>query len=148
MREGQPIKLEGVPARPVESENEGIPRVPPKWLKHDKATLRFYAYFQEPVHESKVENFRVRKCIIYYYMEDDTLHIIEPRIENSVIFIIIIYYQGIPQGVFLKRHKVPKDDTPTSDYITFMDLNIGWNFTVYGRVFRIVKCDEFTRRFY
>ena len=32
------------------------------------------------------------------YLDDDTIHIIESRVENS----------GIPQGVFLKRHKLPK----------------------------------------
>jgi hypothetical protein len=47
--------------------------------------LCFYAYFQEPVVENPNENFRVRKCIIYYYLDDDTFHIIEPRIENAGI---------------------------------------------------------------
>ena len=28
------------------------------------------------------------------------------------------------------------------------DLNIGQNFNVYKRVFRIVDCDEFTKRFF
>jgi hypothetical protein len=30
-------------------------------------------------------------------LDDDSVHIIEPRIINS----------GIPQGIFLKRHKLP-----------------------------------------
>lgn len=135
MREGVPAKLEGVPARPEAPEHEGIPKRPPKWLKYDKQTLRFYGYFQEPVHESSVENFRVRKCVILYYLEDDSLYITEPRVENS----------GIPQGIFLKRHKVPK---PEGDHYTYNDLNLATNIDVYGRVFRIVDCDEFTRKFY
>lgn len=40
----------------------------------------------------------MRKVKIYYYLADETLFITEPKIENS----------GIPQGVFLKRQKVPK----------------------------------------
>jgi hypothetical protein len=35
----------------------------------------------------------VRKLIIYYYLDDNSLSIIEPKKENS----------GIPQGAFLKR---------------------------------------------
>jgi hypothetical protein len=60
--------------------------------------LKFDAYFQEPVHESSQENFRIRQCIFNYHLDDDTIYITEKRQENS----------GIPQGVFLKRHKVPK----------------------------------------
>jgi hypothetical protein len=87
--------------------------------------------------ENPNENYRVRKCIVYYYLEDDTVHIIESRVENS----------GIPQGIFLKRHKVPLPDEPTSHY-QWKDLNLGCNLDVYGRVFRIVDCDDFTRRFF
>jgi len=135
MREGVPANLEGVPPRSEEAEHEGIPKRPPKWLKYDKQALRFFGYFQEPVHESNVENFRVRKCVIIYYLDDDTIHITEPKVENS----------GIPQGVFLKRHKVPK---PDGGNYTHSDLNLGMNFDVYGRMFRIMDCDDFTKKFY
>jgi hypothetical protein len=74
---------------------------------------------------------------MYYYLDDDTMHIIEKRVENS----------GIPQGVFLKRHKVPKPSNPTESF-TWRDLSLGMNFEVYQRVFRIVDCNEFTRKFY
>ena len=135
MREGSPAKLEGVPARPEEPEHEGIPKRPPKWLKYDKQALRFYAYFQEPVHESSVENFRVRKCVVLYYLDDDTIHITEPKVENS----------GVPQGIFLKRHKVPM---PDGGVYTYNELNLAMSLDVYGRVFRIIDCDEFTAKFY
>lgn len=61
--------------------------------------LNFKIYFQEPVVESSAENYRIHQCTMYYYLEDDTLHILEDRKENA----------GLPQGVFLKRHKVPVD---------------------------------------
>lgn len=39
MRDGDPMKLTGIPARkPVE--NDAIPRIAPKWLKHDKQVCR------------------------------------------------------------------------------------------------------------
>ena len=82
-------------------ENESIPRVQPPWIKYDRKVLRFYAYFQEHVVESRLENYRLRKVKIYYYLADETFFITEPKIENS----------GIPQGVFLKRQKVPKPGT-------------------------------------
>jgi len=95
LREGAPQGLTGVPKRAAQ-ENDAIPRVAPKWLKHDRHVLKFDSYFLEPVVESRDENYRIRKCIIYFYLDDDTFHIIEPRVQNS----------GIPQGVFLKRAKL------------------------------------------
>lgn len=51
------------------------------------------AYFQESVVENDLENFRIRKCYLYYYLSDGTIHVEEPKICNS----------GIVQGMFLKR---------------------------------------------
>jgi EF-hand domain-containing protein 1 len=66
------------------------------------------------------------------------MHIIEKRLENS----------GIPQGIFLKRHKVPKPDITPPQYYHWQDLNLRMNLELYGRVFRIVDCDQFTRMFF
>ncbi len=49
--------------------------------------LRFYGYFKESVVESNIENHRIRKVVLYYYLEDDSMHVAEPRQDNS----------GIPQ---------------------------------------------------
>lgn len=55
--------------RPREAqENDGVPKIAPKWLKHDRQVLNFKCYFQEPVVENPDENFRVRKCILYFYL--------------------------------------------------------------------------------
>ena len=97
--------------------------------------LKFHAYFLEPVVENPDENYRIRKCIVFFYLDDDTLHIIEPRVENS----------GIPQGIFLKRHKLPKANGEPYDWT---DLRLGMDLNVYTRVFRIIDCDDFTRAFY
>lgn len=37
--------------------------------------LRFYAYFKEGIGERRDENMRVRKCTLYYYLSDGTIHI-------------------------------------------------------------------------
>jgi len=135
MRTGAPQALTGVPKRPAQ-QNDAIPRVPPKWLKHDRHVLNFKSYFLEPVVENPTENYRIRKCIIYFYLDDDTFHIIEPRVPNS----------GIPQGIFLKRAKLLKPDG-SGDY-DWPDLRLGMDLNVYNRVFRIMDCDDFTRSYY
>lgn len=47
----------------------------------------------------------------------------------------------------MKRHKVPRPDDPTQSY-TWADLDLGFNLNVYGRVFRITECDDFTTKFF
>ena len=45
--------------------------------------LRFYGYYKEGVVESNIENHRVRKVILYYYLEDGSMHAAEPKQDNS-----------------------------------------------------------------
>jgi len=46
------------------------------------------------------------------------------------------------QGSFIKRHKIPKPDgTPYTE----RDVRVGENTCMYGKVFRIVDADSFTR---
>lgn len=49
--------------------------------------LRFFGYFQEAVTESNIENHRVRRVVVLYYLADDTMQVTEPKQDNS----------GIPQ---------------------------------------------------
>ena len=44
--------------------------------------LTYDAYFKQTVHESPQEYYRVRCVKIYYYLEDDTMSVVEPAIEN------------------------------------------------------------------
>ena len=52
---------------------EGAPA--PAWVAFDRKVLSFKAYFQENVVEKREETFRVRKCIILFYLEDDTIQV-------------------------------------------------------------------------
>jgi len=113
------------------------PRISPAWLKHEKQVLRFYGFFQEHVIESAEENSRYRNVSIMFYMEDGTMSIAEPKVENS----------GIPQGSFLKRHRVPKSGGATG-FLGPDDFRIGENIEIYGRIYQITGCDRFTRWFY
>lgn len=122
--------------------------VPPAWEAFDKTCLRFEAYFQESVHESNDENYRIRKCKILFYPMDDTLQINESKTDNS----------GMPQGVLVARSKVPKAGNPLAtsivaevqhedEYFTVHDFNVGDEVTIYGRTFKITNCDAFTNKF-
>ena len=44
--------------------------------------LRFDAYFKQTVHESASEHFRIREVRIFYYLEDDSISVVEPLVEN------------------------------------------------------------------
>lgn len=65
----------------------------PKWIAKDKQVLRFDSYFLEIIpdeeqHLHGLENERLHNCIILYYLEDDSIKVVEPHHPNS----------GIPQG--------------------------------------------------
>lgn len=94
--------------------------------------LRFYAYFKEDVQFSRDEVYRVRPVIIYYYLEDDSMCIYEPIVENS----------GLWQGKRLKRQRVPKNER--GEHYEYKDLNLGIDLVVYVRKYHITNCDEFT----
>ena len=50
--------------------------------------LKFHGYFKSTVHESPDEHHRVRRIDLFYYLEDDSIAVVEPHDENS----------GLPQG--------------------------------------------------
>merc|ERR1711939_658453 len=95
----------------------------PAYVALDRMVLRFFAYYKEAVHESRMENYRVRKCTILYYLEDNTIQVNEPKEENS----------GIPQGQFIKRHRVTKG---RGQFYTVVDMKLGCDLNFYGRSLR------------
>ena len=99
--------------------------------------LRFYGYFKESVVESRLENHRVRKLIIFYYLEDRSIQLIEPKQVNS----------GAPQGIFLKRQMVIKQDGSQMPFEP-TDFNVGTDLGLCGRSIRIYDCDSYTREFF
>jgi len=131
IREEKPPTIEDIVPK-----NMRHPRLAPAWLKHEKQVLRFYGFFQEHVTESAEENARYRNVRIMFYMEDGTMSVTEPKVENS----------GIWQGNLLKRHRVPKPDD--SGFYGPDDLRVGEMIDLYSRVYRITGADRFTRWFY
>jgi len=110
----------------------------PAFVALDKLVLEFNGYFKEPVHESPSENYRVRRVNIHYYLEDDTICILEPKQNNS----------GMPQGVFLRRHRVPRNERDVSaGFYTLDDFGVGVELPIYGLVYRITDANGSTREY-
>ncbi|NXY19486.1 EFHC1 protein, partial [Atrichornis clamosus] len=110
-------------------------RFTPAFVAFDKKVLKFDAYFQEEVPTSAEEHYRIRQVGIFYYLEDDSMCVIEPVVKNS----------GLLQGKLMKRHRVPKNEQ--GDFYHWKDLNLGINLPMYGRTYRLVNCDSFTKVF-
>ncbi len=79
--------------------------------------------------------FRVRRVVIYYYLEDDTLQVFEPKVDNA----------GIPQGAFVKRHKVPRSAADGGGFISPEHIRVGKTLNVYARTIHVTDADNFTR---
>ncbi|KAL3318897.1 EF-hand domain-containing member C2 [Cichlidogyrus casuarinus] len=133
---------QALPGQRIEAPRSNFPKgcsdqAYPAFVVFDKIALSFDAYCQESVFEKREERYRIRRVKIYFYPEDDTIQILEPRTKNS----------GIPQGVILRRRRVNKPKPFCDQFYTFHDLNIGVELEVYGKKYRIVNCDQFTNRF-
>ncbi|CAJ1333237.1 unnamed protein product, partial [Effrenium voratum] len=107
----------------------------PAWDAFDRHVLRFSGYFKESVVETNLENYRVRKVTIYYYLEDDTCQIQEPKQDNS----------GMPQGQLIRRHRFP---SAQGGYLKAEDLRVGETLQIYGRSIFVTDCDPFTREYF
>ncbi|XP_026151493.1 EF-hand domain-containing family member C2 isoform X2 [Mastacembelus armatus] len=109
----------------------------PSWVAFDKQVLCFEAYFQEAVPEARDETYRIRKCNIYFYLEDDTIQVVEPEYKNS----------GIPQGTFIHRHRIPLPPPNDDQFYNVFHFNINQQMVLYSRTFTLTNCDTFTRNF-
>ncbi|CAB3361910.1 Hypothetical predicted protein [Cloeon dipterum] len=125
---------------------EGQVQPAPKnhWLHFDKQVLKFDADCFE-------ENGRMRKCQFFYYLEDDTIQVVEPRVTNSGCF----------QGTLIHRHRIPMPAkwqknrenvaqvnsmaAHASGFFSVACLNVGNTLEIYGRRFVLTDCDKFTR---
>ncbi|KAJ6636335.1 EF-hand domain-containing protein 1 [Pseudolycoriella hygida] len=107
----------------------------PHFVRYDKIKLTFKAFFKQSVPESGQEHYRIRFVNIMYFMDDDTMTVIEPKVENC----------GFPQGRLVRRGKIPKN--LNGEFYYWKDLNIGIDIDLFGIVYHITDCDEFTRDF-
>lgn len=61
-----------------------MPATVPHWVHYDKRCLNFTAFFKQPVYDNPDESFRVRVVNIVYFLEDDTLTVMEPRVKVTL----------------------------------------------------------------
>ncbi|XP_048826270.1 EF-hand domain-containing family member C2 isoform X2 [Brienomyrus brachyistius] len=130
---------EPLPGQEFRSTRSGIPSVGggPLWITFDKQVLCFDAYFQEAVAENRVESMRVRQCKIYFYLEDNTIQVVEPEFKNS----------GIPQGTLIHRHRIPLPPPKDDQFYSVHHFNINQEIVLYSRTFMVTDCDAFTCNF-
>ncbi|KAK5646680.1 hypothetical protein RI129_005144 [Pyrocoelia pectoralis] len=112
-----------------------LPQYIPHYALYDQKCLTFKAFFKQSVVESPLEYYRVRKVNIIYFLEDDTITVMEPRIRNS----------GLEQGRLVRRGKIPKNNL--GHYWHWKDLQIGRDMAINGVVYHTTDCDLFTREF-
>jgi len=121
--------------RRPQSAAAAAPKEQPNWLQNDRQVLRFYGYFVEDAFQSPYESQRVRKIILYYYLADSSLHVAEPKIQNS----------GMPSGVFIKRARISK---PDGQMFQPGDFGVGGVVEIRARRFHLVDADSSTRTYY
>jgi hypothetical protein len=85
----------------------------PHYAVFAQKCLYFKAFFRQGVFNSPNEHYRLRYVNIIYYLENDTLCISEPVIDNA----------GIVQGRLVRRSKVPKN--AKGDLFIWKDFNVG-----------------------
>jgi len=92
----------------------------------------FVAVFSEAMKDSSAQS---RKVILKVFLEDNSIEIREPKVENS----------GTMHGKFLKRHQIVK---PSGDSIyTIEDMRAGAKLEIYNRTYIILDADLYTRRY-
>ncbi|XP_034429183.1 EF-hand domain-containing family member C2 [Hippoglossus hippoglossus] len=107
------------------------------WVAFDKQVLCFEAYFEEAVHGVQGEMNKVRECKIYFYLEDDTMQVVEPNLK----------YTALPQGIFIGRQRVPLPPPDDDQFYSAFHFNINQQMVLFSRTFTVTSCDSFTRNF-
>lgn len=62
------------------TKSRALPQYLPHYALYDQKCLTFKAFFKQSVHESPNEHYRVRKVNIIYFLEDDTVTVMEPTV--------------------------------------------------------------------
>ncbi|KAG8194775.1 hypothetical protein JTE90_017217 [Oedothorax gibbosus] len=133
---------EGLDREKVTELTYGPKRFPPKetilprYLALDKKVLRFDGYFREDVGDWSNESYRIRKVKVLYYLQNDTMEVIEPYVPNS----------GLVQGTMFKRQVLPHPKGNGRQYL-WKDLNIGVDLMVYGISIHLTDCDPWSREY-
>ena len=121
----------------------------------EEAALKFYAYYEENVQESAVENYRMRLVTITLFPNDNQIMIQEPRVPNN----------GLLGGMMLKKQRVPlsleaaraqapvhkgmrlPDLSNVPKWTSAKDFNVRSSVVMHGFRFFIYGCDDAARTY-
>lgn len=105
-----------------------------QFLENDRKVLKFFARFEGA------------PFIIHYFLADDTIEVREVSLPNS---------GKDPFPVTFKRQKLAKNyalnqpgQTYAENFVKAEELSVGSNLFVFGRIYSIEDCDNFTRNYY
>ncbi|CAK9816565.1 EF-hand domain-containing protein 1 [Anthophora plagiata] len=107
----------------------------PHYALFAQKCLCFKAFFRQGVFNSPDEHFRIRHVNILYFLEDNTICVIEPVVNNA----------GFQQGKLVRRSKIEKN--VNGDTFHWKDFNVGIDVCIHGVVYHIIDCDLFTKEF-
>lgn len=85
----------------------------PHYALFAQKCLCFKAFFRQGVFNSPDEHYRIRYVNIIYYLEDDTICIMEPIVKNA----------GLKQGRLVRRDRIPKN--ANGNLFIWKDFNVG-----------------------
>ncbi|XP_031630857.1 EF-hand domain-containing protein 1-like, partial [Contarinia nasturtii] len=109
----------------------------PNFVQNDKIILTFDGFFRQKILEPNSEQYDlIRKVKMMYFMEDDTVTVVEPPYINS----------GYHQGRIIRRSRIIKDPIRNL-HLSWKDLNIGIEIKIFGITFHLTDCDAFTKEF-
>jgi len=148
LRSQQADRVNGSRALPYSSLDRA-----PAFVKNNAQSCTFKAEFMEEAPENLLETVRTRVVEVTFHLEDNTMEMNEPRVENS----------GLSQGKVLKRHQVPKPGpnrqtrvTPgplasgslqSIPIFTIADAYAGAELDIYNRIYTIIDADESTKKY-
>ncbi|KAF8776923.1 EF-hand domain-containing protein 1 [Argiope bruennichi] len=123
------VKLTYGPKRP------NIEKFTPHWAKMDSKVLCFDGIIKETVADWPSETHRIHYVKVYYYLENDTLRVVEPEIPNSTLC----------QGTLLRRDHYLHPSGKRN--YSWKDLNIGNDLNIHGKEIHLIDCDAWTRQY-
>lgn len=103
--------------------------------------LRYYGYYVERLFGGDVSyqdyGYRVRQVELVYHMEDDTITVFEPYLENS----------GLPQGLTCPRRPYywPDFDFTRKKAYFWTDLHLGCDYQIAHFKIHLYDADDFTK---
>ena len=97
----------------------GYNQVIPNYALFAQKCLNFKAFFRQGVFNSPDEHYRIRHVNIIYFLENDTMSVMEPKVTNA----------GFLQGRLVRRGKIIKNTN--GDVYHWKDLNVGIDIGMY-----------------